>query len=65
MAEEIKNFVQPIATIPPQSLLAAELHQLRQKRGRISAEQTVKDNEFAQKQVMAKLVEMGREDLTK
>lgn len=65
MAEEITHAVAPIATIPPQSLLAGELHQLRQKRKRISVTEVVKANEAAQKVIIAKLVAMGREDLTR
>lgn len=60
-----QNHTRPIATIPTQSLLAGELYDLRQKRRRISADRAIKVNELAQKQVIAKLVAMGREDLTK
>jgi len=42
MPEEIKNYVAPIAYIPKQSMLAAEIHQLR-----LSLNRKRKDSEKA------------------
>lgn len=65
MAEEIEHYKVPIATIPPQSLLAAELHLLRRKRKRLRKEEAVKENERQQGIVKDRLIAIGREDLTR
>lgn len=65
MPEEIKEYVKPIMIIPPQSLLHAELYQLRQKAKRMSKTESLQANKFQQQQVIDKLVAMGRSDLTK
>lgn len=63
MTEEIKNYVAPLCVIPPQSVLAGELYQLRQKHKRLRATQAIKDNEAQQKLVTERLKQMGRQDL--
>lgn len=65
MAEEIKNYVERIATIPPQSLLAGELKGLRQSWKRLRDDAAKKENKTHQKRLIAQLTAMGREDLTK
>lgn len=54
-----------IAEIPPQSILAGKLHRLRQKRKRMSKQWDIELNMSEQRVLIAKLTEMGREDLTR
>lgn len=63
MAEEVTH-AKAIAIISPQSLLAGELYQLRQRRKRISTKAAVTENDIAQKQCIERLIAMGRKDLT-
>jgi hypothetical protein len=63
MVEEIRH-AKPIMRIPEQQIIAGKLRELRKQHSRIRRKEAVTENEMAQKQLIAKLVAMGRQDLT-